>query len=275
MDKTVIPNGCQIEYPGALKRFAAFCRLPEVMLTYVTGRHLASVLLAIENYRLPKPDFIISDVGSKIYRFNDQQWQELIVWEQKINQDWRGKNHQQIKQMFEDIVELQCQEIEKQNTYKLSYYLPLPADYVNIIQQMKVRLEAENIDASLIWSVDEPSNIGMLDVLPKNATKLHAIEFLRQLQGHSLNELIFAGDSGNDLNVLASEIPSVLVANAANSIRVAAQQLANKQGFQNSLYLAGTADLGMDGNYSAGILEGIWHFFPQFRDTIRQSEQLI
>jgi len=67
----------------------------------------------------------------------------------------------------------------------------------------------------------------------------------------------------------------VLVANAANSIRVAAQQLANKQGFQNSLYLAGTSDLGMDGNYSAGILEGIWHFFPQFRDTIRQSEQLI
>ena len=272
MDRTVIPNGLQAEHPDAHKRFAAFCRLPEVVLAYVSGRHLASVLQAIKKYRLPEPDFIISDVGSKIHHFSHQQWQEISAWEQKIDKDWRGKSHLQIMQMFDDIVELQCQEMDKQNTHKLSYYLPLHADHDYIMKQMQDRLKKQNIDASLIWSVAEPKSIGLLDVLPRYATKLHAIEFLRQQQGFSLNEVIFAGDSGNDLAVLSSEIPSVLVANAADDIRLAAQQLAVQQGHQQALYLAGSAVLGMDGNYSAGLLEGVWHFLPGFRDRLRQSE---
>ena len=272
MDRTVIPNGLHAEHPDAHKRFAAFCRLPEVVLAYVSGRHLALVQQAIKNYRLPKPDFILSDVGSKIYHFSDQQWQEISAWEQKIDKDWRGKSHHQIMQMFDDIVELQCQEVEKQNTHKLSYYLPLHADHDNIMKQMQVRLKKEKIDASLIWSMAEPKTIGLLDVLPKYATKLHAIEFLRQQQGYSLNEVVFAGDSGNDLAVLSSEVPSVLVANAADDIRQAAQQLAEQQGHQQALYLAGSTDLGMEGNYSAGVLEGVWHFLPDFRDRLRQSE---
>jgi len=269
MDRTVIPNGLQAEHPDAHKRFAAFCRLPEVVLVYVSGRHLALVQQAIKDYRLPKPDFILSDVGSKIYHFSDQQWQEISAWEQKIDKDWRGKSHQQIMQLFDDIVELQCQEVDKQNTHKLSYYLPLHVDHDNIIKRMQDRLKKENIDASLIWSVAEPKSIGLLDVLPKNATKLHAIDFLRQQQGYSLNEVIFAGDSGNDLTVLSSEIPSVLVANADYDIRLAAQQLAEQQGHLQALYLAGSSVLGMDGNYSAGVLEGIWHFLPGFRDYLR------
>lgn len=272
MDRTIIPNGLQAEHPDAHKRFTAFCRLPEVVLAYVSGRHLTLVQQAIKDYRLPKPDFILSDVGSKIYQFRDQQWQAISAWEQQIDKDWRGKNHQQIMQMFEDINELQCQEMEKQNTHKLSYYLSLHVDHDNIIKQMQTRLKHENIDASLIWSVAEPKTIGLLDVLPKNATKLHAIEFLRQQQRYALNEVIFAGDSGNDLAVLSSEIPSVLVANAADDIRRAAQQLAEQQGHQQALYLAGSAELGMDGNYSAGVLEGVWHFLPGFRDHLQQSE---
>ena len=272
MDGTVIPNGLQPEHPDARKRFAALCHLPEVILAYVSGRHLALVQQAIINYRLPKPDFILSDVGSKIYHFSDQQWQEISAWEQKIDKDWRGKSHQQIMQMFDDIAELQRQEVDNQNTHKLSYYLPLHTDHESIIRQMQVRLKKENIDASLIWSVDEPKTIGLLDVLPKNATKLHAIEFLRHQQGYSLNEVVFAGDSGNDLAVLSSEVPSVLVANADEDIRLAAHQLAEQQGHQQALYLAGSADLGMDGNYSAGVLEGVWHFLPGFRDRLRQIE---
>ena len=272
MDRTIIPNGLQPEHPDARKRFAAFCRLPEVVLAYVSGRHLALVQQAIKNYRLPKPDFILSDVGSKIYQFSDQQWQEISAWKQKIDKDWRGKSHQQIMQMFDDIVELQCQEVDKQNTHKLSYYLPLQVDHDNIMRQLQVRLKKEYINASLIWSVAEPKSTGLLDVLPKNATKLHAIDFLRQQQGYSLNELIFAGDSSNDLTVFSSEVPSVLVANAADDIRLAAQQLAEQQGQQQALYLADSAELGMDGNYSAGVLEGVWHFLPGFRDRLRQNK---
>ena len=271
MDRTVIPNGIQPEHPEARKRFASFCMLPEVALAYVSGRHLALIQKAIKNYELPAPNFVISDVGSKIYHFSDHQWHRLIEWEQYIDKDWNGKSHQQIKQMFDDIVELQLQEISKQNTHKLSYYLPLYADHDGIIEQMHIRLKKENINASLIWSIDEPKGIGLLDVLPKNATKLHAIEFLQHHLGFLDHEVVFAGDSGNDLTVLSSKVQSVLVANASEDVRRAAQQLAEQNGCLKALYLAGSGKLGMDGNYSAGVLEGVWHFIPALRDHLQQN----
>lgn len=270
MDRTIIPNGVQPEHPEARKRFSRFCLFPEVVLAYVTGRHLELVQQAIKNYELPTPEFIISDVGSKIYHSRGKHWHPLSEWEQDIDRDWNGRNHQQIKQLFEDIVGLQLQEISKQNTHKLSYYLPLYTDHDEIIKQMQIRLEKENINASLIWSIDEPKGIGLLDVLPKNATKLHALEFLQSQLGFSAHEVVFAGDSGNDLMVLSSEVQSVLVANASEDVRRAAQQLAEQNGRLKTLYLAGSAKLGMDGNYSAGVLEGIWHFVPAFRVHLKQ-----
>ncbi|WP_305908944.1 HAD-IIB family hydrolase [Methylomarinum sp. Ch1-1] len=272
MDRTVIPNGVQSEHPNARKRFAAFCRQPGVKLVYVTGRHQALVKQAIKNYALPDPDFVITDVGSKIYRVIDDQWRELSAWEMEIDKDWHGKSHQQIKQLLGDISNLHLQEPSKQNTHKLSYYLPLHVDKDGVIAAIKDRLEKENIDASLVWSIDEPKGIGLLDVLPRNATKLHAIEFLQQQLGYHPTDVVFAGDSGNDLPVLGSAIRSVLVANATDEIKQAAQQLARRNGHGDALYIAAARGLHMNGNYAAGVLEGVWHFAPDFRDKLQQDE---
>jgi len=135
---------------------------------------------------------------------------------------------------------------------------------------MEKLLNRENIAASLIWSIDEPNDIGLIDVLPRNATKLHAIEFLQQQLAYSIEEVVFAGDSGNDLPVLVSSIPSVLVANAADEIKQAAQQLAEKNGHTDALYFANINKLDMNGNYSAGVLEGVWHFVPDFREKLQK-----
>lgn len=62
-------------------------------------------------------------------------------------------------------------------------------------------------------------------MLPRNATKLHGIEFLQQRLGYGHSEVIFAGDSGNDLPVLVSPIPSVLVANASAELKQQELQL--------------------------------------------------
>lgn len=271
MDRTIIPNGLQPESSDARKRFADFCQLPEVTLAYVTGRHLALVEKAIKNYALPKPDYIISDVGTKIYQLKNKCWVDMPIWSEEIAEDWNGKNHAQLKLLFSHIKDLNIQEISKQNTYKLSYYLPLQVDQNAIIAAMQRLLAKENVKASLIWSIDEPSSIGLLDVLPKNATKLHAIDFLYQQLGYRIDEVIFAGDSGNDLPVLSSPIPSVLVANATDDIK----QTAIKQVMQNkcidSLYIANSKALNMNGNYAAGVLEGVWHFAPEIRNKLQKG----
>ena len=104
---------------------------------------------------------------------------------------------------------------------------------------------------------------GLLDVLPERATKYHAIRFLMGHKGFSEQDTVFAGDSGNDLPVLSSSLRTVLVANAAEEVREEAQHLSATRGTSDSLYLARGDFLGMNGNYSAGILEGIAHFLPE------------
>jgi len=271
MDRTVIPNGEQPEHPQARMRFSDFCKQPEVTLAYVTGRHQALVKQAITDYYLPEPAFAITDVGSKIYHIVEKQWLELDSWEKHIDNDWNGNNHQHIQRLLSDVPHLSLQEPGKQNTHKLSYYLPLQVEPDAVIKQMEKRLKSEAIAASLIWSIDEQNDIGLLDVLPRNATKLHAIEFLQQQLGYHHNEVIFAGDSGNDLPVLGSSFASVLVANASDELKLAAQQLAHDNGYSDALYIATASGLNMNGNYSAGVLEGVWHFAPDFHDALQPA----
>ncbi len=120
-----------------------------------------------------------------------------------------------------------------------------------------------NVAASILWSVDEPKNIGLLDVLPEHATKLHAIEFLQRKLDYQLDEVIFAGDSGNDLPVLTSQIPSVLVDNASAEIKQAAVELSKHNGHAEALFLA-KSHRDNEGNYAAGVLQGVAHFAPHF-----------
>ncbi len=269
LDRTLIPNGDQPESPAAREQFSAFCARPEVCLAYVTGRHRQLVNQAIADYRLPVPDFAVTDVGSKIYRLNAEDWREVEPWQKQIAADWRGKNHAHLEQALRAIPELQLQEVAKQNRYKLSYYLALDSDKVRILKLMAELLGELAVDASLIFSIDEQAQIGLLDVLPKNATKLHALEFLQQRLGYARGEVLFAGDSGNDLPVLGSGVRSVLVANANAELKDQACELARRNGHGDALYLARNHNAAPVGNYAAGVLQGVWHFCPEFHPQLQ------
>jgi sucrose-6-phosphatase len=262
LDRTLLPNGPQPESSGARERFTAVAARPEVTLVYVTGRHRELVQLAIDNYCLPQPDYVIGDVGSSLFAVTSRGWQLQQDWHEEIAPDWAGLQHEQIHALLADIRTLRLQENAKQNTWKLSYYVPLYADNMELLEMIRRRLEGHAVNASLIWSVDEPAAIGLLDILPASANKLHAIEFLRSRNGFSYADTLFAGDSGNDLSVLASAIPAVLVANASQEVREAALREAEAQGHADALYIASGGYLGMNGNYSAGVLEGLVHFMP-------------
>lgn len=82
-------------------------------------------------------------------------------------------------------------------------------------------------------------------------------------KGFTLENTVFSGDSGNDLEVLSSPVKAILVANATAELKQTAQRQAGKSGYSAALYLARGGCLGMNGNYSAGILEGIIHYMPQ------------
>jgi len=262
LDRTLLPNGPQPESPGARERFSAVAERPDVTLVYVTGRHRELVQQAIDNYCLPLPDYVIGDVGSSVFAVAAAGWELQRDWQAEIAPDWAGLQHDEIHALLADIRSLRLQPTARQNTWKLSYYVPLYANNVALLAEIRQRLEKHAVNASLIWSVDEPAAIGLLDILPASANKLHAIEFLRTTNGFSYADTLFAGDSGNDLSVLASAIPAVLVANASPEVREAALREAARQGHADALYIARGGYLGMNGNYSAGLLEGLAHFMP-------------
>ncbi len=238
----------------------------------MTGRHRELVQQAIDNYCLPLPDYVIGDVGSSLFAVTPDGWQLREDWQQEIAPDWAGLRHDDIHALLVDIRTLRLQQTAKQNTWKLSYYVPLYADRVALLAEVGQRLQRHAVNASLIWSVDEPAAIGLLDILPASANKLRAIEFLRTRNGFSYADTMFAGDSGNDLSVLASAIPAVLVANASPEVREAALREAASQGHAETLYLARGGYLGMNGNYSAGLLEGLAHFMPYTGVSIDSQE---
>ncbi|WP_455211621.1 HAD-IIB family hydrolase [Kaarinaea lacus] len=264
LDRTILPNGAQPESPQARPKLHQLTARPQVMLVYVSGRHEALLREAIRQYRIPLPDYAIGDVGTTIYEVHGGRWRLWEEWSANIAPDWNGAQHPDLVEQFNDLTDLQLQEVEKQNTFKLSYYTVPDLDHEALINEMNARLIKQRVKASLIWSVDEAANLGLLDVLPESATKLHAVQFLRERQGFELEQTVFAGDSGNDLPVVSSgELQSILVKNAHVDVINAATQALHAKGASEQLYVAQGGFLQMNGNYSAGVLEGVAHFLPQ------------
>lgn len=264
LDRTLIPNGAQPESPGARVLFARLLDSAPITLAYVTGRHRTLVEQAMADYGLPRPHYVIADVGSTLYQIEMHDWRRWDEWDAQIAPDWQGCTEQGLAELLRPLKALRLQGPERQNRHKVSYYVPLDLDRPVVEAEIRTRLNAAGIAANLIWSVDEATQEGLLDLLPASANKLHAIRFLMQHLDFSPRDTMFAGDSGNDLDVLASDIPSVLVANADAHVRT---RVANAD--PATLYVATGDQLGMNGNYSAGILEGAVYFWPELAAWLR------
>jgi len=268
LDRTLIANGAQPDSKGALALFRQLVCRDDVTLVYVSGRHRALIEQAMAEFDLPVPDLAIADVGSTIYQVTPAGWQPNDAWEAHIAPDWHGLTHDDLSRLLSIFPVLRLQPQAQQNRYKLSYHMALAEDSASLMRAVDARLKEVQIQANLIWSIDEPASLGLLDVLPASANKLHAVRFLMQQLGHPDKFTLFAGDSGNDLDVLLSDIPAVLVANADPQVK---SQVARAN--PDNLYVAQGGYLGMNGNYSAGILEGVAHYHPDLDAWLRTKTE--
>jgi sucrose-6F-phosphate phosphohydrolase len=274
LDRTLLPNGYQPESTNARPFFKKLVARPEITLAYVSGRHRSLVEQAILEYQLPIPDFVVGDVGTTIYHVDsDHEWTLQTAWDLEIAKDWGGKSHADLMELLADFQQLQLQEHTKQNHFKLSYYASLQIDHKGMISEIGERLSQSGVQASLVWSIDEESKVGLLDVLPERATKFHAVQALMKQCDFDLDNTVFCGDSGNDIEVLVSPIPGVLVANSQAEIQTLAHELANENGQTQKLYLAQGNFMGMNGHYAGGMLEGIAHYYPQVLDWIGLNKE--
>jgi HAD superfamily hydrolase (TIGR01484 family) len=265
LDRTLIPNGTDDESPPARPLFARLAAHPQLCLAYVSGRDKNLVKKAMVDFDLPKPNFVIGDVGTTLYHVDGNQWHMNQGWQHEIGRDWHGRGHDDITALLVDMEgkDLELQAPEKQNQYKVSYYTDPSIDPRTLKQHISDLLDDHDIATHIIWSRDDAEDTGLLDILPRRANKLRAIRFLMAEKAVAESDAVFAGDSGNDLDVLVSGLQSVLVKNAAEDVRRTARHRLAVKGLSDRLYLAKGGFKGMNGNYAAGVLEGFAHFFPE------------
>ncbi len=269
LDRTLLPNGLEPESPNARKLFSILAAAPFVSLVYVSGRDLNLLKAAIDDYQLPLPDFMVGDVGTSIFRNNNARWETVEEWQEIIGKEWQDINAVDLGGMLSDIKELTLQEPEKQSPFKLSYYTPTDIAPDELVEKVNQRLSGCPARVSIVQSIDEINKIGLFDILPAGATKLHSVRFLIEISGISPARTIYAGDSGNDLEVIISDIKTVLVANSSPEIK----KRALSSPFPEALYIAKGGFLNMNGNYAAGILEGLAHYLPETRQFLANSAE--
>ena len=263
MDRTILPNGAEDESPQARSVLRLLVERPEIQLAYVSGRDKRLIQKAIAEYDLPLPDYAVGDVGTTIYELQGGNWSPWEAWFEEIAKDWNGLDREGLSGLLKGHEDLTLQEPEKQNRFKLSYYTDEGVDSRRLVDQMQKQLSRQKLRCRIIWSVDEQRGLGLVDVLPQRASKLHAIRYLMDQKGYLKSRVVFCGDSGNDLNVLTSDIQAVLVKNASDEVRREALDSVAKNGRPESLYVAKGNFMGMNGNYTAGVLEGLAHFEPE------------
>jgi sucrose-6F-phosphate phosphohydrolase len=249
LDRTVLPNGNANESPGVRDLFAHVVKESGLTLVYVSGRDIHLLQQAISDYHIPVPDYAIGDVGTTLYHITGTEWQADTDWSDHIGEDWQHCHADTLQQYLQDLPHLELQEAEKQNIHKLSYYVALDIPEQSLVGEIRQRLEAHRIKANIIYSIDEMAETGLVDILPQRASKYHAIEFLMEHLDYVKTETVFAGDSGNDLPVLISDIPAVLVNNALTSVKNTARRLADKRGLARLL----CGNPGRTGSLPSGI----------------------
>lgn len=271
LDGTLFPNGPAPESPHAAAAFRRLVTRDDVTLVFVTGRDHRRVDEAIAQHGLPAADFVIADVGATLAAVRGGAWTISRAWHDAMRVDWPSGVRERLREVFSDVVDLREQEADRQGEFKLSYYAPPHEDPAELLAHLRARADPSNGETKLIWSVEPDGSHGLLDALPKRASKLGALEHLLREQAWDHRHVVYAGDSGNDLDVLASPLPSVLVANASNHVRGRALRESERRGTSPFLYLARGGFLGMNGNYAAGVLEGVAHFRREVAPWLEES----
>ena len=255
LDRTLLPNGNQ-EYDGTMPIFIKIIKNEKLKLIYVTGRNLKQVKDALIEFHAPLPHYIVGEVGTKIFYQVKDRFEEDNEWNKIITSVTRNWNIDNFKEELSVIKDLRIQEDYNQNRFKLSYYVDNLGKSDIIVKEITKIIRTICKDATIVYSVDETHNIGLLDIIPKYATKLEALEFLRKKVGFKKGDVVYCGDSGNDILPLTFGYKAILVKNAIEDVKSAVKEISIQKDIIDNLYIA-KGYKKLNGYYVSGIIEGL------------------
>ena len=257
LDRTLLPNGSWPPDPGAIELFNELTTRHDVRVVYVTGRNLDLTEQAIREFGIRYPHILIGDVGTSIRVYEQGKWKLHGGWEIHVKQTSPRWDAEAIRQAVADIDGLTEQEREHCSQFKQSYYVDHDRKDV-ILESVNERVRGR-FDEVIIYSFDSQTGKGLLDFLPDSATKQTALEFIADEFGASKPDVVFCGDSGNDVFPLTAGFSGVLVRNADEQLVASVKQAINEHP-ELKLYFAKGGFRGLNGFCTSGVIEGAYHY---------------
>ena len=249
LDGTLIPVGDSEQNEADLRTLANELEQNNVTLVFVTGRHFESVSNAIKEFRLPHPDWVICDVGTSILRRQAPgSFESIEAYHRHQDEIIASMPILALRKQLQSIQGLRIQEELKQGRFKLSFYADA-ARLDDLVRRVQDELDRTAAPYSIIHSVDPFNGDGLIDLLPREVSKAHALAWWAQHTRTSPDAIVVAGDSGNDLAALTAGYRSIVVGNADRQLAQSVYDAHRECGWKNRLHLSRHAA-------SSGVLDG-------------------
>lgn len=224
------------------RRLEALRDAGQLFLILSTGRRLVQVLDGFSGESLPQADAIISQVGTEIYLPPYvETMPPLAEWENQLRSTFSRDRALSFLQSIEGV---EMQPAHYNTSLKVSAFLHQAPDPHAAARAIRRRIEeAEEADVyQVVWSS------GMhLDIIPAGAGKGKAILFLLDHLQLEPQQVIVAGDSGNDRAMFDTFPHGIVVANAQPELKALAKEE------RPGCYFASQPS-------AAGVAEGLRHF---------------
>lgn len=234
--------------PSALKHFSEIIKENRKCVAFgiATGRRIDAALALIKKYGIPMPDMLISSLGTRIHYGTSLT--EDNYWKDHVDHDWSG---QRIRRLLANLPGLKPQALIEQTPFKISYYYDENA--AAPVDEIIDLLRLQEINANVILSFGQ-----FLDIVPSRASKGQALRYISQRLDIPLEQVLVAGGSGADEDMMRGNTLAVVVGNRHNE---ELSQLID----QERIYFAGQ-------DHAQGILEAI-DYYDFFRTCTVPEEQ--
>lgn len=230
LDQSLVGN------PDDLPRFIEVLRENRKTTSFgiATGRQLNTTLKTLRQYHIPEPDVLITSGGTAIHYNPDLT--EDIWWSQHIDRRWTP---QEVRRVLSGLPGVELQPKLQQSRFKISYFYH--SDLAPSIEEINSLLYQEDLAVNVILSFGQ-----YLDIVPIRASKGQALRYVADRWGIPLEQILVAGGSGADEDMMRGNTLAVIVANRHN------EELSHLMD-TDRIYYAQQA-------YALGILEAIEHF---------------
>jgi sucrose-phosphate synthase len=166
-----------------------------------TGRTLESAVSVLREYRIPRPDVLITSLGTKMHYGPDLIADEY--WTEHIDFMWKPRA---VRRTLADFVGLKMQPKEFQSDFKISYYYD--PSVAPSIDEINSRLRKNELTVNVLHSFGQ-----YLDIVPIRASKGEALRYFAESSGIALNRILVAGGSGADEDMMRGNTLAVVVSN--------------------------------------------------------------